>query len=37
VRRFEDLGVTRLVVAPWSRSRDALDGLRRLAESLPQG
>jgi probable F420-dependent oxidoreductase len=32
VRRWEDLGVTRLVVAPWRRSREAVDGLRRYAE-----
>jgi probable F420-dependent oxidoreductase len=32
VRRWEDLGVTRLVVAPWRRSREAVDGLRRYAD-----
>lgn len=32
VRRFEDLGVTRLVVAPWKGSREAVDGLTRYAE-----
>jgi probable F420-dependent oxidoreductase len=30
--RWGECGVTRLVVAPWRRSREALDGLRRLAE-----
>lgn len=37
VRRWEDLGVTRLVVAPWSRSREALDGLRRFADQVRPG
>jgi probable F420-dependent oxidoreductase len=31
VRRWEDLGVTRLVIAPWQRSREAVDGLTRYA------
>ena len=34
VRRWEDLGVTRLVVAPWSRSREAVDALHRYAEKV---
>jgi len=34
VHRWEDLGIDRLVVAPWKRSREALDGLRRLADEL---
>jgi len=34
VRRWSELGVDRLMVAPWSRSREALDGLRRFAEFL---
>lgn len=40
VRRSDDLaqwralGVTRLVVAPWKRSREAVDGLVRLADTL---
>jgi probable F420-dependent oxidoreductase len=33
-RRWEDLGVTRLVVAPWSRSREAMDGLHHYAEQV---
>lgn len=32
IRRWEDLGVTRLIVAPWKRSRGAIDGMRRFAE-----
>jgi probable F420-dependent oxidoreductase len=30
--RWRDAGVDRLIVAPWSRSRDALDGLRQFAD-----
>jgi len=32
VARWEELGVTRLVVSPWKRSREAIDGLRRFAD-----
>ena len=32
VARWEAVGVTRLIVAPWSRSREAIDGMRRFAE-----
>jgi probable F420-dependent oxidoreductase len=32
IARWEDAGVTRLIVAPWSRSREAVDGMRRFAE-----
>jgi probable F420-dependent oxidoreductase len=32
VTRWEDLGVTRLLVSPWKRSREAIDGLHRFAE-----
>ncbi len=31
VERFEALGVTRLIVSPWKRSPDAVEGLSRLA------
>jgi len=34
VRRWEDLGVTRLIVAPWQRSREAIDGMRRFADTM---
>ncbi len=34
VRRFEDVGVTRIIATPWQRSRQALDGMRRLADRL---
>jgi probable F420-dependent oxidoreductase len=30
--RFADAGITRLIVAPWARSRDALVGVRRFGE-----
>lgn len=32
--RWEEAGVTRLVVAPWSRSKQALEGLRRFADRI---
>jgi probable F420-dependent oxidoreductase len=32
VQRWADLGVTRLVVSPWRRSPEAVDGLRRFAD-----
>ena len=32
VERFEALGVTRLMVSPWTRSPDAVDGLARFAD-----
>jgi probable F420-dependent oxidoreductase len=34
IEPFARAGVTRLIVAPWSRSREALDGLRRFAEQI---
>jgi probable F420-dependent oxidoreductase len=34
LRRWEDLGVTRLVVRPWERGRDAVAGLQRFAEDV---
>lgn len=33
LRRWEDLGVTRLVISPWARPRDAIDGMRRFADA----
>jgi probable F420-dependent oxidoreductase len=32
VKRWEELGVTRMIVSPWRRSREAIDGIRRFAE-----
>ena len=32
LKRWEDAGVTRLVVSPWQRSRDCIEGLRRCAD-----
>jgi probable F420-dependent oxidoreductase len=32
VERWEDAGVDRLIVSPWRRSREAVDGMRRFAE-----
>lgn len=34
VARFAHAGVTRLIVAPWLRSRDAIEGVRRFAARL---
>ena len=34
IARWEELGVTRLIVAPWERSRGAVDGMRRFAELI---
>jgi probable F420-dependent oxidoreductase len=33
LQRWEDLGVTRLVISPWARPRDAIDGMRRFADA----
>jgi probable F420-dependent oxidoreductase len=32
IQRWEEAGVDRLIVVPWARSREAVDGLRRFAE-----
>jgi len=32
VRRWDELGVTRLIVSPWPRSPEAIDGMRRFAD-----
>jgi len=34
VRRWEDLGVTRLIVSPWRRSPEAVDALRAFADRV---
>jgi len=34
VARHADAGVTRMVVSPWERSKDALDGIRRFADEI---
>jgi probable F420-dependent oxidoreductase len=34
VARWEEAGVDRLIVVPWTRSRDAVDGLRRFADTF---
>jgi alkanesulfonate monooxygenase SsuD/methylene tetrahydromethanopterin reductase-like flavin-dependent oxidoreductase (luciferase family) len=34
VERWESIGVTRLIVSPWRRSPDAVDGLTTLAARL---
>jgi probable F420-dependent oxidoreductase len=37
VERWEDAGVTRLIVAPWARSREAIEGMRRFADLVGDG
>ena len=32
IARWEEAGVDRLIVAPWSRSRDAVEGMKRVAD-----
>jgi probable F420-dependent oxidoreductase len=32
VRRWQDAGVDRLIVSPWDRSRECIEGLRRFAD-----
>ncbi len=34
VARWEDAGVDRLIVAPWTRSKEAMDGLQRFADTM---
>jgi probable F420-dependent oxidoreductase len=34
VKRWEEIGVTRLVISPWRRSREAVDGMRTFAEMV---
>jgi probable F420-dependent oxidoreductase len=32
VKRWEDVGITRMVISPWRRSPDCIDGMRRFAD-----
>ena len=34
VERWEEAGVDRLIVVPWTRSREAVDGMRRFADTF---
>jgi len=34
VARWSEVGVTRLICAPWRRSREAIDGMRRFADMV---
>ena len=34
VARWEEAGVDRLILAPWQRSKDAIEGMRRFAETF---
>ena len=33
VARWEEIGITRLVLAPWRRSKEAIEGMRRFADA----
>ena len=33
VRRWEDIGVTRMIVSPWRRSPEAVEAMRRFADA----
>jgi probable F420-dependent oxidoreductase len=33
-QRWEELGVTRIVFSPWESSREAIDGMRRFADTI---
>jgi alkanesulfonate monooxygenase SsuD/methylene tetrahydromethanopterin reductase-like flavin-dependent oxidoreductase (luciferase family) len=37
VERWAEIGVTRLIISPWRRSKEALDGLRAFAETIGIG
>ena len=34
IERYADVGITQLIVRPWSRTSDALDGVRRFADNV---
>jgi probable F420-dependent oxidoreductase len=34
VERYAEVGVTRVIVRPWTRSREALDGMQRFADEV---
>jgi probable F420-dependent oxidoreductase len=34
IARWEEIGVTRLVFSPWRRSKEAIDGMRRFADTV---
>jgi len=34
VKRWEETGMTRLIVTPWNRGKEALDGIRRFADQI---
>jgi len=33
IARWEDVGITRMIVAPWRRSKEAVDGMNRFADT----
>jgi hypothetical protein len=36
VRRWEDVGVTRMIVSPWRRSPEAVEAMHRFADAVLQ-
>jgi probable F420-dependent oxidoreductase len=34
LQRWEDIGVTRMIVGPWRKSKEAVDGMRRFADEF---
>jgi hypothetical protein len=34
VKRWEDLGVTRMIISPWKRSPEAIEGMHRFADAM---
>jgi probable F420-dependent oxidoreductase len=34
LRRWEDIGITRMIVSPWSRSPEAVEAMKRFAEAF---
>jgi probable F420-dependent oxidoreductase len=37
VARWAEIGVTRLIISPWRRSKEAIDGLQKFAEQIGTG
>jgi hypothetical protein len=34
VQRWEEIGVTRMIVSPWRRSPEAVEGMQRFADTM---
>ena len=37
VERWAEIGVTRLIISPWRRSKEAIDGMRHFADTIGSG